>query len=110
MRLEQIARDTVQILERGFYQAPSGNRIDLSEELHQCVESTRCYEPDSLAAIREQVLARPSGFPATLFVVANETTLQGSARLALEAGSGRVGVLNFASARNPGGGFLRRAQ
>ena len=46
----------------------------------------------------------------TIFEVANETTLQGSARLAVSEGDSRIGVLNFASARNPGGGFLAGAQ
>ena len=41
--------------------------------------------------------------------VANETTLQGITRL-IDAGPGPVGVLNFASARNPGGGFQSGSQ
>jgi uncharacterized protein (TIGR02452 family) len=37
------------------------------------------------------------------------STLQGARLLAL-AGASRIGVLNFASAKNPGGGFLRGTQ
>jgi uncharacterized protein (TIGR02452 family) len=37
------------------------------------------------------------------------STLQG-ARLLAQAGASRIGVLNFASAKNPGGGFLRGTQ
>ncbi len=44
----------------------------------------------------------------TLTEVANETTFQGLARLV--ASGAHVGCLNFASARNPGGGFLGGAQ
>jgi uncharacterized protein (TIGR02452 family) len=57
----------------------------------------------------EQVVAQPGG-SATTFAVANETTLQACARLVASQRYQRIGVLNFASARNPGGGFLRGAR
>jgi len=44
----------------------------------------------------------------TKIEVANETTFRGLIRLA--AHGGRIGCLNFASARNPAGGFLSGAQ
>src|SRR5260370_38640775 len=40
--------------------------------------------------------------------VANETTFRGLSRLS--ASGGHIGCLNFASAKNPGGGFLSGAQ
>src|SRR5439155_18521395 len=43
------------------------------------------------------------------FEVANETTLAGIARV-LADGAGPVAALNFASAKNPGGGFLGGSQ
>ena len=64
--------------------------------------------PSPVSATR--VLAQPAAFAETVFEVANETTLQGSARLAVSEEDSRIGVLNFASARNPGGGFLAGAQ
>ncbi len=45
----------------------------------------------------------------TTIEVRNETTLAGIARL-LADGAGPVAALNFASARNPGGGFLNGSQ
>jgi uncharacterized protein (TIGR02452 family) len=110
MRREQIAHDTVQILKQGEYEAPGGRRIVLAADLLACVNNTQCYEPEALAGIRDRVLAQPVACAATIFEVANETTLQGSARLAVSGGDCRIGVLNFASARNPGGGFLAGAQ
>ena len=50
----------------------------------------------------------PEGF-ATTFDVLNETTLAGIARV-LSEGPGPVAALNFASAKNPGGGFLNGSQ
>ena len=60
--------------------------------------------------MRDRVLAQPAAFAETVFEVANKTTLQGSARLVVSEEDSRLGVLNFASARNPGGGFLAGAQ
>jgi uncharacterized protein (TIGR02452 family) len=110
MRREQIAHDTVQILKQGEYASPGGRRVDLAADLLACVNNTQCYEPGVLASMRDRVLAQPAAFTETVFEVANETTLQGSARLAVSADDSRIGVLNFASARNPGGGFLAGAQ
>jgi uncharacterized protein (TIGR02452 family) len=51
------------------------------------------------------VARRPNRFGATVIETRNESTFAAAARL---AGPDRhVAVLNFASARNPGGGFLR---
>lgn len=110
MRLEQIAQDTVQIIERGNYQTPAGHLVDLSADLLECVNTTQCYEPEELVALRDQLLASPAEFSEMGFEVKNETTLQSSARLAASLAHDRIGVLNFASAKNPGGGFLRGAQ
>ena len=110
MRREQIAHDTIQILKQGEYASPGGRRIVLAADLLACVNNTQCYEPEALASMRDRVLAQPAEFAETVFEVANETTLQGSARLAVSEEDSRIGVLNFASARNPGGGFLAGAK
>ncbi|MBN2007420.1 MAG: TIGR02452 family protein [Anaerolineae bacterium] len=109
MQREQIAKDTVQILGRGEYCLPDGRSVNFVAELRHCVQHTQCYEPATLDTLRDRVLAGPGEFPETVFDVVNETTLQGSARLASDPVYCRVGVLNFASARNPGGGFLTGA-
>jgi uncharacterized protein (TIGR02452 family) len=110
MELREIAQDTIHILRAGSYRAPSGHTVELAVDLHHCVTGTRCYEPDELSAIREQVLVEPARFPTTSFEVSNETTLQAAARLAANGQWGRTGALNFASPKNPGGGFLSGAR
>lgn len=110
MRRDQIAKDTVQIMKRGNYQAPSGRSVDLTADLLNCVNATHCYDSEELDALREQILACPAEFSEMDFEVKNETTLQSSARLASSQPHNRIGVLNFASAKNPGGGFLSGAQ
>jgi uncharacterized protein (TIGR02452 family) len=110
MRREQIAKDTVHTLKHGHYRTPSGREIDLAAHLMDCVNNTQCYDPKTLAAIRDLVLAQPTEFAETVIEVTNETTLQTSARLVLSQEHSKIGVLNFASAKNPRGGFLTGAQ
>ena len=53
---------------------------------------------------------RPLPGAPTTFSVTPETSLQGAARLTASKTYQRIAVLNFASARKPGGGFLGGAQ
>jgi uncharacterized protein (TIGR02452 family) len=110
MQPRQIAEETVAALERGSYIAPSGSVVDFTPLLSQCVAGTECFEPEKLTKIREQVLARTPIADPTEFELANETTLQGSARMVESGKYQHIGVLNFASAKNPGGGFLGGAK
>lgn len=110
MDAKAIAQGTVAALERGQYTAPDDRIVNLAAQLATCISGTRCYDPEDLERIREQVLAQPGSEPATTFAVVNETTLQGCARLVASQQYQRIGALNFASARNPGGGFLNGAQ
>src|SRR5439155_6866731 len=64
---------------------------------------------EELERLRQEVLARPGEQFPTAVEVVNETTLAGIARV-LASGQGPVAVLNFASAKNPGGGFLSGSQ
>lgn len=107
---QELAQETVRILEQEGYNTPAGHYRSLASELHDCIQHTCCYSPDELDALQEQVRARPARFSRTTWEVRNETTMQAAARLAHSGDYSRVGALNFASARNPGGGFLRGAQ
>jgi uncharacterized protein (TIGR02452 family) len=110
MDAKAIAQGTVAALEQGQYIAPEGNTIDLTRLLAACLSGTQSYDPGDLTRLREHVLAQPVNQQATTFAVVNETTLQGCARLIASQQYQRIGVLNFASAKNPGGGFLRGAR
>ncbi|HEU5381163.1 MAG TPA: TIGR02452 family protein, partial [Ktedonobacteraceae bacterium] len=110
MDAKAIAQGTVAALEQGHYIAPEGNSIDLTGLLATCLRGTQSYDPEDLVRLREHVLAQPVSQQAATFAVVNETTLQGCARLIASQQYQRIGVLNFASAKNPGGGFLRGAQ
>jgi uncharacterized protein (TIGR02452 family) len=110
MDMKAIARGTVEALEHGHYIAPDGQTVDLAALIATCLDHTQHYTPDDLARIRKQVLARPASETATTFAVVNETTLAGCARLIASQQYPKIGVLNFASAKNPGGGFLGGAR
>ncbi len=110
MNTKAIARETVNALEQGWYIAPDSSTVDLTAFLSTCLSGTQFYNPDDLVHLRQQVLAQSRRKQTTTFSVVNETTLQGCARLAASQQYERIGVLNFASARNPGGGFLGGAQ
>jgi len=100
-----LAKQTVAIVEQGSYQSSSGRLIDISQSVQSCLTGTRLFAPEELERLRNEILGRPAEGKSTLFEVVNETTLAGAARL-LRTGSGPVAALNFASAKNPGGGFL----
>src|SRR5690348_4739297 len=94
-----MAKQTVAICEAGFYNPPSGNRVSIADELTAAMAGTVLYSPEKPPVTQLSKIKR-----ATRFEVRNETTFQALARL---AGSGEhVACLNFASAKNPGGGFL----
>ena len=102
---QQLARETLAALESGYYPGPTG-RVEFAEAQRAAQASSRLYRPaDAADLLRE--LTWPAG-PLAEVRVQNATTLEAAAQLANEFG--RVGVLNFASARNPGGGFRGGSQ
>ena len=100
-----IAQETVAILDRGSYTAPSGRAVDIAGRLAGAVAATRLYRPAELTGL-PPVLAEAAG--GTRVEVTGETTLTAARRLA-GTGADEVCCLNFASAKNPGGGFLNGA-
>src|SRR5258708_32885215 len=110
MHTKQIAQETLAALERGSYGAPDGTTINFGSLLQNCIQGTAFYKPEVLTEIQDAVLATPKPGAVTAFEVANETTLEGCARLVASGQYERVGALNFASAKHPGGGFLGGAK
>ncbi|WP_422928105.1 TIGR02452 family protein [Singulisphaera sp. PoT] len=105
----QIARESVEIVERGSYRLASGRVVEIAGAVRDCLEGTRHYLPEELEGLRRDILGQPAPDQAAVIEVVNETTLAGVARV-LAMGKGPVAALNFASAKNPGGGFLNGSQ
>ncbi|HET9958182.1 MAG TPA: TIGR02452 family protein [Polyangiaceae bacterium] len=105
----RVAHETLEIVKRGEYLTRRGDLVSIREAVRECERGTEVLLPDALEGLSRTLLSNVrNGSPAQLTVV-HETTLQGIARLHAESPRG-IAVLNFASARNPGGGFLNGSQ
>lgn len=103
-----IAEETLQIMEQGYMKTPNKETIDIAEIQQLAEENTICYTPE----MSDELLAKrviKTLDKATVIDVTNETTLNATRRL-IEEGFTDVLCLNFASAKNPGGGFLGGSQ
>ncbi|WP_329126517.1 TIGR02452 family protein [Streptomyces sp. NBC_01465] len=101
-RLRGIAKETEKIVEAGSYRSPQGREVSIADALEAALTGVRMYGPDPVPAA-ERADAR------TEFEVTGESSIEAAARMTGER-PGAVAILNFASARNPGGGYLNGAQ
>jgi uncharacterized protein (TIGR02452 family) len=104
--LTTTASETVQICERGWYLAPSGARVTIADAVAHAIAGTRLYRPDDYARLELPVAEGTS----PLVEITGETTAAAARRLVQWDGVSDVAALNFASAKNAGGGFLRGAR
>lgn len=102
------AKETLNIIEQKSYTV-KGKVVSLESAINQSMDETTFYNQHALDELMIEVnqLLIDKSTETTIEVV-NETSMQAGERLGhLE---GKVGCLNFASAKNPGGGFLGGAQ
>ncbi|MCC3159878.1 TIGR02452 family protein [Hymenobacter sp. 15J16-1T3B] len=105
---QQLARLTLDALETGRYRTATGREVTIEAWQHAAHHGSLLYRPADADALGQELgAALPDAQPAEVRVY-QATTLQAAEALCREFG--RVGVLNFASARNPGGGFLGGSQ
>jgi uncharacterized protein (TIGR02452 family) len=125
----RIAHQTLEFLEEGLYVNGYDRAVHIKENMEQAIQNSVLYRPSELSLLGEKLRKGvcideqassagnqqgtekiPSrGNPARIEVT-SETTLAAAARLTLEEGRTDVVCLNFASAKNPGGGFLGGSQ
>ncbi len=105
-----IAKQTISIGEKGSYQLPSGNSVDIKARVDEAVRGTKLYRPDELedmlaAAEFDAPSFNEGDSTATKIEVTDETTGAAARRLLQDENEPELMALNFASAKNPGGGF-----
>lgn len=99
---QRQATETVAILRRGSYVAPSGRTVDITAAVRDSVARTIEHKPE------ESFPTPAAGLRSTRIGVVNGTSLA-SARDMSARGAVPL-VLNFASAKKPGGGFQNGAR
>ncbi|MFG2502811.1 TIGR02452 family protein [Streptomyces sp. NPDC048441] len=105
-RLRGIAQQTEEIVAAGRYVAPGGREVVIAEAVDAARSGTRMFGP---ATLYVTPVTPPELIP-TVVEVTGESSLAAAHRLTCVDAGGPVAVLNFSSARNPGGGYLNGAQ
>jgi len=105
---KNIAKDTLQSLEQGYFNTPKGEQVQIKEIQAFAEQNTLTYSPSMTDELLQNRSIKILDTP-TAIEVTNETSLNATRRL-INEGHTDVICLNFASARNAGGGFLGGSQ
>lgn len=103
--LAKIGAETFQILEDKKYKSQNGASVSIKSSLKKAVDGTILYRPGELLNLNK---VSNTGDALPEIEVTDETTSAAGKRLSESFND--VVVLNFASAKNPGGGFLSGAK
>ncbi|PRB03119.1 TIGR02452 family protein [Chryseobacterium sp. MYb7] len=103
-----MAKDTLDILAKKYYINEHNEKINIENELEICKKETVLFTPEQLSEMKE------SSMPEASFETKIETwkcsSLKAILQLAEEENQEKIMCLNFASAKNPGGGFINGAE
>jgi uncharacterized protein (TIGR02452 family) len=100
----KIAEETIKILNQGYFIMPKKEKIKIDESQKFAELNTEVYSPNDTDDLIKNNSS--SNCLETNFQVINDTTLN-AVRDLIDNGYEKVMCLNFASAKNPGGGFLK---
>ncbi|GAA4848823.1 TIGR02452 family protein [Paenibacillus vulneris] len=109
----KMAKETLEILEQGYYIHTEGSKIVIENEIKEAIRASILYSPDMLERLNSEIVTKIDRNACTggpIIEVTDESTLEASARLVLAEKRNKSACLNFASAKNPGGGFLGGSQ
>jgi len=108
----KIALETLKILEAGVYTNCQGASVDIKEDLKNAVDNTVLFRPDAFPNIEDETekIKNEKEPKKPIIEITDETTISAARRLVVDEGFNDVVCLNFASAKNPGGGFLSGSQ
>jgi uncharacterized protein (TIGR02452 family) len=108
MSLKGIAQETLAMIANGGFVAESGAVINFAAAQRLAEKGTTLYRPAAIAQLFENMTGGASGN--CPIEVTDETTQVAAYRLVKGEGYEDLVLLNFASARNPGGGFINGAK
>lgn len=94
-----ISEETMAVLRHGFYEY-NEKKVDISQSIQACIHNAITYKPEDTPLEKEFEKKE------TIYEINKETTLQGCYREYKANPNANICALNFASAKNPGGGFL----
>lgn len=102
------AEETIKILEQGWYVCHN-KTISIKETVDYTIDNAKIMRPDGFDEIMQETDSSLQNLDfKTTIDIENCTVLEAMAQLART--NTQVGCLNFASAKNPGGGFLGGSQ
>lgn len=114
MDRKAMAKETLEIIKQGYYEPKCSNdngqstKIIIKEDIERSIGRSKLISPANGAKILERFgLSEKCSQPETR--VENISTVEAIHILNSEQKT-NIGVLNFASAKNPGGGFLNGAK
>jgi uncharacterized protein (TIGR02452 family) len=108
----KVALETLKILESGFYTNGKKMIVDIKEDLKIATGDTILYRPDAFANVENEYkkISNKKERGNSIIEITDETTISAARRLVVSEGYYKAVCLNFASAKNPGGGFLSGSQ
>lgn len=104
-----IANETLTIMRQGYYEC-EGRRIDIKTDMEKSISHSILFTPKQGEDIlkKYEKTSVPAAERLKFSEVENISTVDAIRKMTQE-GRKEIGVLNFASAKNPGGGFINGA-